>query len=83
MLDIFWRISEFMTVTNPSLSIESAHLFLEQLTGASKAACMTSRLYPSLCLMLSITGLLGGIVALGDSIRALCGEILENWPSRV
>lgn len=28
------------------------------------------------------TGLLGDIVALGDSIRVLFGEIAENWPSK-
>lgn len=44
---------------------------------------MISRLYHSLCLMSFTTCLLGDIVALGDSIRALFGGIAENWPSEV
>ena len=45
--------------------------------------CMISRLYRSLCLISFITGLPSDIVALGDSIRALFGEIAENWPFKV
>ena len=43
---------------------------------------MTSHLYLSLCLTSFTTGLVGDIVALGDSIRALFGGIVENWPSK-
>ena len=43
---------------------------------------MTFRLYHSLFLTLFTTGVLGDIVALGDSIRALFGGIAENWPSK-
>lgn len=41
---------------------------------------MISQLCQSLCLTSFTTGLLVDIVALGDSIRAPCGGIVENWP---
>ena len=44
---------------------------------------MISHLYHSLCLILFIIGLVDDVVALGASIRALYGEIAENWPSKV
>ena len=46
------------------------------------AACIIFRLYRSLSLMSFTTCLLGAIVAPGDSIRALVGEIAENWLSK-
>jgi hypothetical protein len=44
---------------------------------------MTSHLYLSLCPTSFTIGLPGDIVAFGDSIRAPCGGIQENWHSQL
>ena len=61
------------------LSIESLPSYSEPQTGVLKAACMTFPPCRSLCRLSFTTCLRGDIVALGDSIHARCGGIVESW----